>query len=127
MQAPLKKHKSREHIGTGLILIAIGIVFLCNKFNIFSFVLHWYLFPTLVFSILGLIEIFSFQGLHKVCEGLSKIALAAWFYISFSGLWGMSPANTWPLILIIIGIGLVLKSLLKPVCKNKIPQDQDIQ
>lgn len=101
--------RQKGHIETGATLIVIGLVFLLHQFHIIQFELHWYIFATIGFSVMGLVEIAQFHKPHKIFEGISKLALAAWFYISFSGLWGFSPATSWPLILIILGVAMVTR------------------
>lgn len=112
--------KCKGHVETGMVLIVLGTVFLAMKFNLLQIEWRWYMFAALAFATIGLVELLHFKP-HKVFEGLSKIALGAWFYAAFSGLWGINPANSWPLILIIVGIGLVAKSLFKtksPIQEN---------
>ena len=106
-------HKCKGHIETGMSLIVVGLLFLFIKLNIIQVEWHWYMFPAIAFVIMGLVELVQITRPHKIFEGLSKIALGAWFYVAFSGMWGVTPANSWPIILIITGAGLVLKSLFK--------------
>lgn len=106
-------HKSKGHVETGVALIVLGLVFLFMKLNIIQFEWHWYMFATLTLVIMGLVEMVQFKKPHKIFEGLSHIALGGWFYVTFSGLWGMTPATSWPLVLIIVGAGMTLKALFK--------------
>jgi hypothetical protein len=115
-------HKCKGHVETGVALIVLGLAFLFMKLNLIQFEWHWYIFPALIFVTMGLVELVQFKKPHKIFEGLSHIALGGWFYVSFSGLWGMTPANSWPLILIIVGAGMVVKALLKT---NSSTNDQD--
>jgi hypothetical protein len=106
-------HKCKGHVETGVALIVLGLVFLFMQLNIIQFEWHWYTIAALTFVIMGLAELVQFKKSHKIFEGLSHIALGGWFYVAFSGLWGMTPSNSWPLILIIVGAGMMLKALVK--------------
>jgi hypothetical protein len=106
-------HKSKGHVETGMVLIVLGLVFLFMKLNIIQFEWHWYMFATLAFVTMGLTELVQFKKPYKIFEGLSHIALGGWFYVTFSGLWGMTPATSWPLLLIIAGAAMMFKALFK--------------
>lgn len=119
-----RHHKSKGHIEVGMAFIVLGIVFLLHQTNLLRFELHWYVIATIAFVTMGIAEIAQFKRPHKIFEGLTKMALGAWFYISFSGQWGFSPATTWPIVLIIMGTGLVFKSLFKNPAEPNQPQSK---
>jgi len=99
----------KGHIEAGATLIVIGLIFLLHQLQVIQFELHWYIIAAIGFSVMGLVEIAQFHKPHKIFEGISKLALAAWFYVSFSGMWGFSPATSWPLVLIISGVAMVAR------------------
>jgi len=123
MQKPRKPQKSHGHLEAGVTLIVLGSIFLLHQLHLVKIELQWYLFTTAAFATLGLIDILTFKHLAKIIDGLVKIAMGAWFYLSFAGIWGISPANSWPFMVIIAGLGLVFKALLKPSCAPQPPQD----
>lgn len=106
-------YRCKGHIETGMAFIVLGVVFLLMKLDLLQLEWHWYVFLAIVLVTMGAVELVQFNRPHKIFEGLAKIALGAWFYIAFSGLWGVTPANSWPVVLIITGTGLVFKSLFK--------------
>jgi membrane-bound ClpP family serine protease len=116
-------HKCKGHIETGVVFIVLGVVLLFMKLDVIQLEWHWYVFAAIAFVTMGTVEFVQFKRPHKIFEGLSKIALGAWFYIAFSGLWGVTPANSWPLILIITGAGLVFKSLFKTKSSNRVEEE----
>lgn len=112
--------KCKGHVEIGMAFIVVGVIFLAIKLNLIQFAWQWYMFPAIAFAVMGLVELVQIKRPHKIFEGLSKLVLAAWFYIAFSGTWGITPANSWPVILIVLGLGIVVKSLLKtPSDKSK--------
>lgn len=123
--ATFKRHKAQGHIEVGMVLIVLGTVFMLSKLNVLTLELHWYLLAAVAYATIGLVKILRFKNMNKVFSGLSDIAIGAWFYISFSGLWGMSPANSWPILLIIVGAGLVAKSLFKTNNNNPCAQQEE--
>lgn len=112
MQPTTQQQCSRNgHLETGVALIVLGTVFLCMKFNIIQLEWHWYTFLAIAFAAMGGMEMLLAKRPHKIFEGFSKIILGAWFYVAFSGLWGVTPGNSWPVFLILAGTGIMLKSL----------------
>lgn len=113
-----RKHKG--HIETGVALIVLGTVFLCMKLNIIQLDWHWYTFVAIAFISIGSAELVLGKRPHKIFEGFSNIVLGAWFYLAFANLWGITPGNSWPVFLILAGIGIMLKAMFekKPSAHN---------
>lgn len=118
-----KHHKQQQgNAEFGIALIILGIVFLCLKLNWLQFELQWYLVVSALFFAMGIAQLVQITKPHKIFEGLSKIIMGFWFYAAFSGLWGLNPANSWPILIIAAGASIVFKSMF---CSSRTAPDND--
>jgi hypothetical protein len=95
-------------LGWGLILIAVGVMFLLDRLDIadFHYVIHHY-WPMFLVA-LGVSKLFSAR---TVWNGLWLIAVGLWLQISALHLFGMSYGDSWPLLLIAAGACVILRAL----------------
>ena len=118
----MNEHRNRFDGGKmvgGLILIGIGILFLLDQLHIASFghlVRNWWpVIPMLV----GLTKLFrrdTFWG------GAWLIAIGVWLMIASNGWYGLSYGNSWPLLLIVLGGGIILRSLVDAVSPRRVDE-----
>jgi hypothetical protein len=117
MNTDINRYKSRGHFQTGTLLITLGVIFLLRQLNIIHSELQWYLITSIALATTGLAEMIFFKHWGNIINGLTTIALGAWFYVSFSESFGFTPSNSWPVILIIVGTGLMAKAIGKETSK----------
>lgn len=104
----------------GLTLIGVGVLFLLERFDVAN--LHgvirsyWPLFIIL----LGVSKVF---GRRTVWSGLWLIGLGAWMQVSTLHLWGMTFGSSWPLLLIVLGAGIVLRTIFDPFHRSQRLED----
>ena len=48
---------------------------------------------------------------RRFVDGLSQALFGAWFFATYEGIWGLTFRNSWPLLIIVVGLGLVLQPL----------------
>jgi len=95
----------------GTSMIAFGVLFLLDKMSIINLQNYldwsqiWHLWP-LVFGIFGLNKMIGASNSQEMARGIFDIFLAAYLFISFEHLWGMSFSNSWPIL--VIGYGICL-------------------
>jgi hypothetical protein len=102
-----KDMQSRSLLLWGLIAIAVGVLFLTD-YDVPPLGQLWRYWPFL-FMVFGAIKLIPPTAPKHVVDGLSQIAFAGWFYVSFEHLWGLSFQNSWPILVIIGGISMVLR------------------
>lgn len=112
------KHNCNGHAEMGVGFIIVGTLFLLKTFNILPFEWHWYFYAIAVFVGIGIVQIVQLHKPRKIVEGVISLVMAAWFYLSFSGVWGLSPTTTWPIVLILGGLSIMLQSQSKQTTKN---------
>ncbi|HAT33994.1 MAG TPA: hypothetical protein DCW29_25060 [Janthinobacterium sp.] len=109
----------RKQLLWGLLLIAVGAVFLLDRLDLLELDQLWHYWPLLL-VVFGVNKLLPPSSPRRILGGLWLIYFAAWYYVSFEGLWGLSFANSWPFLLIAWGAGLVLEPfLIKHAASNR--------
>lgn len=90
----------------GLFLIALGGVFLCDKFGIVEVGSLWHFWPAFL-VILGVSHLF--EGKPGSAATFTLLGLS--FFAAEFRWWGLAYHNFWPLLVIAIGVGIVIGAL----------------
>jgi hypothetical protein len=90
----------------GVFLIALGGLFLFERFGTrdFAGLGEWWPLILVVVGITDLVE-------RRVGSALTMILLGAWFLAVTSGWMGFTWGNSWPLGMVAVGAGIVVKAL----------------
>jgi hypothetical protein len=90
----------------GVFLIALGGLFLFERFVPWGLagMGEWWPLILVVIGITHLVE-------RRVGSALTMILLGAWFLAVTSGWMGFTWHNSWPLVLVAVGAGIVVKAL----------------
>jgi Domain of unknown function (DUF5668) len=106
---------NRHHISMGVIFIAVGGFFMLRQWGYLEtdwLGIHfrwWHLF--LLISVSGLCEILSARNLRHVGKGIYLMVLGFWLFACFDHSWGWTFFNSWPVILIALGVNVVLRGM----------------
>jgi hypothetical protein len=104
----------RTQLLWGLLLIALGGVILLDRLDVIilrDYYSLWHYWPLLLL-VFGLNKLLAPVSARQILSGLWLIFFAAWWYVSYEELWGLSFYSSWPALLIAWGVGLVLEPLL---------------
>jgi hypothetical protein len=98
--------RSKKKVIWGVFLIALGVLFLFDRFVPWGLagLGEWWPLILVVIGITHLVE-------RRVGSALTMILLGAWFLAVTSGWWGFTWHNSWPLVLVVVGMGIVVKVL----------------
>ncbi len=92
----------------GMILIAIGTLFLLDRLHIEDFGdlirMYW---PSVII-LFGISHVFRHES---IWSGVWLISTGVWLQIAHLHLFGMTYRNSWPLLLIAIGAGITLRAV----------------
>jgi hypothetical protein len=94
----------------GLIFIGFGAVMLLTRLDILYLDWHWTYWP-LIFIIIGLVKIGNATQRHDLGDGIWWLFIGSWLFVSVNHVWGLSFHNSWPILLIALGIRMIYKSL----------------
>lgn len=92
---------------TGAMIILIGTIFLLDRIEVVDFgdvVRHYW---ALIFVLIGLPQLFKRK---TVWSGLWLITIGAWLQMVHLGLFDMTYRNSWPILLIVLGAGLIART-----------------
>lgn len=95
----------RSGLTGGLVLIAVGSVFLLSEFEGFDERAIWRFLPWIVLLVLGGARLLGGGGWRREKGGLTLILIGSWGLVSALGLAGFTWGTSWPLLL--IGFGLL--------------------
>ena len=94
----------------GVIMVAVGMLFLLSNLDVANFHRiirrHW----PLIIVMVGLTKLFSHE---RVWGGLWLIVVGSWLQITHLRMFGLSYGSSWPLLLIALGGGLMLRALVE--------------
>lgn len=90
----------------GIFLIALGVMFLLERSGMWGYtcISEWWPLILVVIGIIRLIE-------RRVGSALTMMLLGAWFLAVTSGWRGLTYGNSWSLVLVAVGAGIVVKAL----------------
>ena len=103
MNDVVRRKLDPDSLFTGLVLVAAGIAFLTGDFG--NVIRHWW--PMLV-VLVGIPKLFR---LRTLWAGLWLISVGAWLQLVQLHAFGMSYRNSWPLLMIVVGAGIVLRAV----------------
>jgi hypothetical protein len=97
-----------DQIFWGLLLMAAGAILLLGRFGIADFAWMMRRFWPLIVIIIGASKLF-----HRdtIWQGLWFIALGAWLQAVSLHLYGFTYGSSWPLLLVILGGGIIIRTI----------------
>lgn len=101
----------RKHAVWGVLLIGVGVLALLDNFDYISIVDFWQYWP-LFLVVIGLGMMIDFSSPKQFTDGLMLAVIGCWLYASLEHLWGLTFRNSWPIILIVCGVNIILKPIL---------------
>lgn len=107
----------------GLLLIALGLAFLLDRFDLLDIrrlVDYW---PFLLVAI-GINRMVGYSTARNFTTGFFLTFLGLWFFALIKELWGITFENSWPFVLIAAGVGMVLHPLVdRHYASRRLPPD----
>ncbi len=90
----------------GFFLIALGSAFLLQRLGVVEMPNVGRLWPA-VFAVIAVIHIAE----GRLGSALTFTLLCAWFFACEFGWYGLDYGNSWPLVLVAVGAGIVVRAL----------------
>src|SRR5512139_1976920 len=94
----------------GGILLVLGTTLLLNNLEVFYIGSVWRYWPLLLVA-MGVGKLVTADTPRQQGGGIWLIFLGAWFYISIFKVFGFGFHDSWPILLVGIGVSMVVKSL----------------
>ncbi|OYT91547.1 MAG: hypothetical protein CFE43_12985 [Burkholderiales bacterium PBB3] len=108
----------RKRLLWGATFIAVGTVFLLDRLDVLDLTQYlgpqsrWWHFLPLLVALGGVISVVSAQSVRRVLKGLGDIVLGVWVFVCLEQLWGLTFANSWPILLIAFGVQMLVRGWL---------------
>ena len=96
----------------GLVLIAVGFVFLMSKLDVVDDRVLWRNLPWFVMLVLGGTRLLA-PGRQRVRSGLTMMLIGTWGLVSTHGWGGLAWGSSWPLLLIGFGLLILLDGVIE--------------
>lgn len=116
-----REHSARHHdnprrrVLWGASLVALGTVFLLDRLAVLDLTQYlgsqtrWWHFLPLLIALGGVISVVSAQSARHVLKGLGDVALGVWIFACLEHLWNLTFSNSWPIVLIVFGLQMLLR------------------
>jgi hypothetical protein len=100
----------------GIILIVLGALFLLEELRLTDFgdVIRRY-WPMII-VLVGVPKLFSYRTMWS---GLWLIAVGGWLQIARLKLFGLTYGTSWPLLLIALGAGIIIRAFVEAVRRSR--------
>lgn len=103
-------YRLRTQMLWGVTLVAFGVAYLVQRDDPDAVADLWHYWPFVLIAF-GLNCMIPPTHGKRVVDGLSQVLFGAWFYVTYEGMWGLTFQNSWPLLIIVVGLGMVLQPL----------------
>jgi hypothetical protein len=100
----------RGSLVAGTILLAVGFIFLLNNFDFIYLGPVTHFWPLIIIAI-GITKFFTADHPAEYRKGAWWVMMGFWFLISTLHLFGFSFHNSWPILLIVLGINSLWRAL----------------
>ncbi|HEV8658093.1 MAG TPA: DUF5668 domain-containing protein [Thermoanaerobaculia bacterium] len=114
MNEEVRKPIDAGTLAAGLGLVALGLLFLFDRFRIAD--AHYLLrhYWPLIIVFFGVVRLLR----RQVWGGLWLITIGVWMQIATLHLFGMTFSSSWPLLLIALGAGIIARTLTENVRRH---------
>lgn len=92
----------------GIMLVTIGFFFLLDRMDYINARDYFKYWPALI-AFSGVICVVRAERMSEVLDGFFQIGLGAWLYAVTQHMYGLTLANSWPVIVIAAGLNMVFR------------------
>lgn len=106
-------YAARKQVMWGLVLIAVGLVFLLERMDLIEVVdlrSLWHYWP-LVLVAAGINQTIGYPSAREFSKGLWMVFIGLWLFAVFEGLFGLTFGNSWPLVIIASGLTMAIRPI----------------
>ena len=108
----------RRQAWWGVLVIAIGVYFMLRNFSTFDIPSLGDLWP-LIIIVFGVMQLLTQRKPSDIEGGVFFTLLGLWFLAVEMGWWGLRWSTGWPLILVIWGVGAILRAFLERASRSQ--------
>lgn len=102
----------RRQLMWGLLLIGLGGAFLLDQFGLVDIDELWRYWP-LILVVIGINKMIGYPSAADFTAGLWLTFIGVWLFANFEHMFGLTFNNSWPYLLIVWGITLILRPFIR--------------
>ena len=103
-------YTTRKQMVWGLVLIALGVIFLLDRLYIVEAESLWHYWPLLL-VVAGINQTIGYPSPREFGNGLWTAFIGLWLFACFEHIFGLTFRNSWPLFILAWGVKLVFQPL----------------
>jgi uncharacterized membrane protein YccC len=100
----------RRQVLWGLLLVGLGVGFLLDQMHIIEITEFWHYTPLLL-VVVGINQTIGYPSAGEFSRGLWNVFIGLWLFAVLEGLFGLTWANSWPLLIIISGVTMAIRPI----------------
>ena len=113
-------YAARKQVMWGLVLIAVGVIFLLDRMDLVDVRSLWHYWPLLIVAA-GINQTIGYPSAREFTNGLWTVFVGLWLFAVFEGFLGLTFRNSWPLFLLMGGLQMVLS----PVIERRFSKEKE--
>ena len=107
-----KSYEWRKQLMWGLALIALGVAIFLDQMDLVDIHSLWHYWPLLL-VIAGVNKMIGYPTAKDFTSGLWSVLIGLWIFAVFEDMYGLTWRNSWPFVIIVTGITIILEPLIK--------------
>ena len=104
----------------GVSLIAAGVMLMLHFTGRLPWGMWTQWWPAIVIF-LGFVQTLTARSARKLGSGVTLMAIGAWLLVASNGWYGLDWQNSWPLSLVAIGLGTLVRAVTSPFMRSSRP------
>lgn len=118
-----RAYEWRRQLVWGLVIVGVGVALFANSMGMIELRSMWHYAP-LTLVILGMNNMVGYPTARHFTNGLWQMVLGLWLFAVFERMYGLTFANSWPILVIAFGVKLALEPWIRARFGHN-PQDDD--
>ena len=114
-----QSYQWRKQLMWGLVLVAFGVALLLDQMGRLDILSLWHYLPLLM-VVIGINKMIGYPTADEFIEGLWWAIIGAWLFGNLEHVFGMRFENSWPYLIIVWGLTLILK----PFMRQRLAQNE---
>lgn len=102
----------RRQLMWGLLLVGFGTAVFLDQLGLFDLSEVWHYWP-LILIVFGVNKMIGFPTARHFINGLWLVFLGCWVFATSEGMFGLSWRNSWPFLIIALGVKMILEPFIK--------------
>lgn len=113
MRVRNRERDRRSGIFWGLVMLGMGVVFLLSEQGILPrhYLWSWWMWWPAILTVSGLLHMVQPRDAGDIGSGFTMILMSLWFFANFQHWWGFTFNHTWPIAIMIAGLGIMLRAM----------------